>query len=297
MKLPSGWALAIAGQRHDRQRGDQRRQRDATTTARGEAVTGTGPGATHGDEGTLPGLRPDDGPPGMARSASRHVHSRRDSPESRLPGRGRFITFEGPEGSGKTTQAARLVPTLRERGIPVLSTREPGGTVLGERIREILLAPADQPVDPLADALLFNAARRQLVSEVIEPALAAGTTVICARFADSTRAYQGYGAGLPLGELERLEGIATGGLRPDRTILLDVPVEIGLARKAPDDQTRFETGFDVAFHQRVRSGSCAMAAADPARFVVVDAAGRRGRRRRGAWCARSTRCSSGGGGR
>ncbi|HEY7969229.1 MAG TPA: dTMP kinase, partial [Candidatus Limnocylindrales bacterium] len=102
-------------------------------------------------------------------------------------GRGRFITFEGPEGSGKTTQAARLVSTLRERGIPVLSTREPGGTVLGERIREILLAPSDQPVDPLADALLFNAARRQLVSEVIEPALAAGTMVICARFADSTR--------------------------------------------------------------------------------------------------------------
>jgi dTMP kinase len=187
------------------------------------------------------------------------------------PERGRFITFEGPEGSGKTTQAARLVSTLRERGIPVLSTREPGGTVLGERIREILLAPSDEPVDPLADALLFNAARRQLVSEVIEPALAAGTTVICARFADSTRAYQGYGEGLPLGELERLEGIATGGLRPDRTILLDVPVEIGLARKAPDDQTRFETGFDVAFHQRVRSGFMRMAAADPARFVVVDA--------------------------
>jgi dTMP kinase len=109
------------------------------------------------------------------------------------------------------------------------------------------------------------------VSEVIEPALAAGTMVICARFADSTRAYQGYGEGLPLAELERLEGIATGGLRPDRTILLDVPVEIGLARKAPDDQTRFETGFDVAFHQRVRSGFMRMAAADPSRFVVVDA--------------------------
>jgi len=186
-------------------------------------------------------------------------------------GRGRFITFEGPEGSGKTTQAARLVSVLRERGLPVVSTREPGGTVLGERIREILLAPSDQAVDPLADALLFNASRRQLVSEVIEPALAAGTTVICARFADSTRAYQGHGARLPLAELDRLEAIATGGLRPDRTILLDVPVEIGLARKAPDDQTRFETGFDVAFHQRVRSGFMRMAAADPARFVVVDA--------------------------
>jgi dTMP kinase len=185
--------------------------------------------------------------------------------------RGRFVTFEGPEGSGKTTQAARLAEALRGRGLPIVSTREPGGTVLGERIREIVLSPSDQPVDPLADALLFNAARRQLVSDVIEPALAAGTHVICARFADSTRAYQGYGEGLPLGELDRLEAIATGGLRPDRTILLDLPVEIGLARKAPDDQTRFETGFDLSFHQRVRNGFMAMAAAEPTRFVVIDA--------------------------
>jgi dTMP kinase len=192
------------------------------------------------------------------------------------PGRGRFITFEGPEGAGKTTQAARLDAALRARGIAVICTREPGGTPLGERIREVLLArarPGEVPVDALADALLFNAARRQLVAEVIEPALAAGTTVICARFADSTRAYQGYGGGLPLGELERLEAVATGGLRPDRTILLDVPVEIGLARKAPDDRTRFETAFDIGFHQRVRNGFMAMAAAEPARFVVIDARG------------------------
>jgi dTMP kinase len=198
-----------------------------------------------------------------------------DRPTS-APGRGRFVTFEGPEGAGKTTQAARLVATLRDLGIDVLSTREPGGTALGERIRELLLAPVadgDAPVDALADALLFNAARRQLVAEVIEPALAAGTSVICARFADSTRAYQGYGGGLPLGELVRLETVATGGLRPDRTILLDLPVEIGLARKAPDDRTRFETAFDLAFHHRVRSGFMAMAAAEPARFVVIDAQG------------------------
>ena len=193
-----------------------------------------------------------------------------------LPERGQFITFEGPEGAGKTTQAARLESTLRERGIPVIATREPGGTVLGERIRDVLLAPAhpnDPPVDALADALLFNAARRQLVAEVVVPALAAGTTVICARVADSTRAYQGYGGGLPLAELSRLEAVATGGLKPDRTILLDLPVEIGLDRKAPDDRTRFETAYDIGFHQRVRSGFMAMAAAEPARFVVIDASG------------------------
>jgi len=190
--------------------------------------------------------------------------------------RGRFITLEGPEGAGKTTQAARLTATLRSRGVPVISTREPGGTELGERIRGLLLAPAaaaEAPVDPLVDALLFNAARHQLVAEVIEPALAVGTTVVCARFGDSTRAYQGYGGGVPIAELARLEAVATGGLRPDRTILLDVPVEIGLARKAPDDRTRFETAFDLSFHQRVRNGFMAMAAAEPARFVVIDATG------------------------
>lgn len=185
--------------------------------------------------------------------------------------RGRFITIEGPEGAGKTSQAARLVAALMQRGHAVRSTREPGGTILGERVRELLLAPTATPIDPLADALLFNAARRQLVGEVIEPSLTAGTTVICARFADSTRAYQGYGGGLPLDNLERLERIATGGLVPDRTILLDLPVEIGLARKAPDDRTRFETGFDLAFHRRVRDGFLALAAAESGRFFVVDA--------------------------
>jgi dTMP kinase len=185
--------------------------------------------------------------------------------------RGRFITIEGPEGAGKTTQASRLEATLRARGLAVRGTREPGGTILGERIRELLLAPSPTPIDPLADALLFNAARRQLVEEVIEPALRGGTTVICARFADSTRAYQGYGGGLGLDELSRLEEIATGGLEPDLTLLLDVPVEIGLARKAPGDRTRFETGFDVAFHRRVRNGFLEMAVAEPGRFVVVDA--------------------------
>jgi dTMP kinase len=185
--------------------------------------------------------------------------------------RGRFITIEGPEGAGKTTQVARLEAYLADRGVPVVRTREPGGTALGERIRDLLLDPGASRIDPLADAFLFNAARHQLVSEVIEPALAMGTTVICARFADSTRAYQGYGGGVPLEDLEQLETVATDGLRPDLTILLDVPVETGLARKAPDDRTRFETGFDLAFHRRVRNGFLAMAVAEPGRFVVLDA--------------------------
>ncbi|HEX3427523.1 MAG TPA: dTMP kinase [Candidatus Limnocylindrales bacterium] len=188
-----------------------------------------------------------------------------------VPARGQLITIEGPEGSGKTTQAARLEAFLEGRGLSVLLTREPGGTALGERIRDLLLDPGTSRIDPLADAFLFNAARHQLVVEVIEPALAVGTTVVCARFADSTRAYQGYGSGLPLEDLEQLETVATGGLRPDLTILLDVPVEVGLARKAPHDQTRFETAYDLAFHRRVRDGFLAMAVAEPARFVVVDA--------------------------
>jgi len=188
-----------------------------------------------------------------------------------VPARGQLITIEGPEGSGKTTQAARIEALLVERGVPAALTREPGGTVLGERIRELLLDPGASRIDPLADAFLFNAARHQLIVEVIEPALAAGRTVICARFADSTRAYQGYGGGVPLEDLDRLETSATGGLGPDLTILLDVPVEIGLARKAPDDQTRFETAYDLAFHRRVRAGFLAMAVAEPGRFVVIDA--------------------------
>jgi len=189
--------------------------------------------------------------------------------------RGWFITIEGPEGGGKTTQAERLRSHLAAVGHAVRVTREPGGTWLGERVREVLLArtgeAAAAATDPLTDAFLFNAARRQLVAEVIRPALAAGTTVICARYADSTLAYQGYGAGVAIDRLRALADVATDGLAPDLTLVLDLPVEDGLARKAPDDVTRFEAEFDLAFHRRVRAGFLELAAAEPGRFVVVDA--------------------------
>ena len=187
-----------------------------------------------------------------------------------------FITIDGPEGGGKTTQAKRLAAYLSARLPSVHLTREPGGTWLGERLREVLLARTGStvPTDPLTDALVFNAARRQLVREVIRPAIEAGTAVVCARFADSTLAYQGYGAGVPLDQLRMLADAATDGLAPDLTILLDVPIEVGLARKAPGDVTRFEAEYDLDFHQRVRNGFLAIAAAEPERVVVVDASSR-----------------------
>ncbi|HEY6056938.1 MAG TPA: dTMP kinase, partial [Candidatus Limnocylindrales bacterium] len=171
---------------------------------------------------------------------------------------------------GKTTLARCLRQRIAELGGEVLLTREPGGTPLGDRIRQLVLDDAAGPVSPLTDALLFNAARAQLVADVIEPALARGVTVICVRFADSTLAYQGYGAGLALGDLTSLQAIAIGELAPDLTILLDLPVELGLARKT-HEQTRFELGFDVAFHERVRAGFLALAHAEPTRFAVLDA--------------------------
>jgi len=195
------------------------------------------------------------------------------TPTRSRPGRGWFVTLEGPEGAGKTTQAARLLDAFEAAGLAVALVREPGGTALGEAIRSLLLygEAGAAPITPRADALLFNAARAQLVAEQVAPALAAGTTVICSRFADSTLAYQGAGMGLPLDDLRALERFATGGLRPDLTLLLDLPVEVGLTRKRGVEETRFESGFDVAFHRRVREGFLALAAAEPARFATFDA--------------------------
>jgi dTMP kinase len=190
----------------------------------------------------------------------------------RVPGT--FITLEGPEGAGKTLQAGRLVEALVARGHRARLTREPGGTALGEQIRSIVLARGTDDaagIEPRADALLFSAARAQLVAEVIRPALALEEVMVCARYADSTLAYQGYGAGLPLAELRDVAEVSTGGLVPDLTILLDVSPEVGLRRKAEESRNRFEAAFDLDFHRRVRAGFLELAGAEPARWHVVDA--------------------------
>jgi dTMP kinase len=186
---------------------------------------------------------------------------------------GWFVTFEGPEGSGKTIQAARLRDLAAAAGIAALVTREPGGTAVGELIRGILMNAGHDavPLGPRTDALLFNAARAQHVSDVLRPALERGELVICARYADSTLAYQGYGSGLPIEALRELERLAIDGLRPDLTVLLDLAPEIGLARKGGDELQRFESGMDLAYHRRVRAGFQAIAADEPDRVVTVDA--------------------------
>jgi dTMP kinase len=181
------------------------------------------------------------------------------------------VTIEGPDGSGKTSQAQRLRRRAVHAGLDVVLTREPGGTTVGEQIRKILLDPTVTNLDPATDALLFNAARAQLVHDVIGPALERGALVISTRFADSTLAYQGHAAGVPITALKEIAAVATGGVQPDLTVLLDLPVELGLARKSGHEITRFETEFDVDFHRRVRNGFLALAAAEPERFAVVDA--------------------------
>ncbi len=188
-------------------------------------------------------------------------------------GPGWFVTIEGGDGSGKTLQAERLAALAETRGVAVRLVREPGGTWAGERIREILLGAAstNERISPRADALLFSASRAQLVDEVVRPGVARGELVIDARHADSTLAYQGYGRGLDVDELRAIQRFATGGLTPDLTILLDLPVETGLARKSAGERNRFEAGFEVDFHRRVRDGYLRLAAQEPERFAVIDA--------------------------
>ena len=192
--------------------------------------------------------------------------------------RGRFITFEGGEGCGKSTQIRLLAERLRAQGLQVLLTREPGGTALAERIRALVREIGEDPPNARAETLLFLASRAQLVENVVRPALAAGTWVLCDRFADSTFAYQGYGRGLNLAKLKALNAFATGGLMPDRTILLDVAPETAAARlRARERMTqtaadRMERAGDD-FHARLKSGFLELAAAEPERFAVIAAEG------------------------
>jgi dTMP kinase len=187
-----------------------------------------------------------------------------DSP----PRHGLLITLEGGEGAGKSTQSALLVQRIHANGMPAITSREPGGTPLGERIRELTREPAS----PLAELFLFEAARAQLVSELLAPQLERGTHVILDRFADSTLAYQGYGRGLDINVIRTLNRAATNGRAPDVTIFLDLDVQTGLDRKLG------EFGHDAigkehrAFHERVRAGYHALADAEPERWITLDAA-------------------------
>jgi len=192
-----------------------------------------------------------------------------------LSARGRFITLEGPEGSGKTTAARHLADWLRGRGVDVVLTHEPGGTPLGDEVRRIVLhlRGVSDALDRRADALLYAAARAQHTSHVILPALERGAWVISARYSDSSLAYQGDGYGNDMGEMRRLQEFATYGTRPDLTLLLDVPVEVGLARKRHGDWNRFEDTEGAAFFEQVRAGYMRLAAAEPDRIKLVDGAG------------------------
>ncbi len=187
-----------------------------------------------------------------------------------------FITFEGPDGGGKTTQVAMTVATLNARGHHVLLTREPGGTAIGDQIRHVLHDMKNQAMHPRAELLMYSASRAQIVEEVIKPHLATDGVVICDRFFDSTYAYQGYGHGLDLAQLRLITGFATGGLKPDITILLDIAPEDSLQRRLSaldkgGEWNRLDA-MALDFHKRVRDGYHALVAAEPERWVVVNAA-------------------------
>lgn len=184
--------------------------------------------------------------------------------------RGLFITLEGPEGAGKTTQLARLEARLRAAGQAVTVTREPGGTPLGTRVREVVLDPAVE-IEPLGEFLLYSASRAQLVRDVLRPALERGETVLCDRYADSSLAYQGAGRGLSLPLLRQITAEVTGGLTPGLTVLLDLDPALGLQRAARRGQPDRLEQADLTFHRRVRQGFLDLAHAEPHRFLVLDA--------------------------
>ena len=182
-----------------------------------------------------------------------------------------FITFEGPEGSGKSTQLPELARFLEEFGMSVVKTREPGGTKIGDQIREVLMRMDNTELHPRTEILLFLAARAQLVEELIVPSLQQGKIVLCDRYGDSTLAYQGYGHGLNLDSLRAMLHFATGGLKPDLTILLDVDVVTGLKRKKVKEEWNRLDAFELSFHERVREGYHILAKKEPDRWKIVDA--------------------------
>ncbi|MBN1954190.1 MAG: dTMP kinase [Anaerolineae bacterium] len=183
-----------------------------------------------------------------------------------------LITFEGPEGSGKTTQAHLLAEYLQRQGEQVVLTREPGGTPIGDLVRDILHDPLHKDMQAWTEVMLYSASRAQLVAQVIRPALAAGKQVICDRYYDSTLAYQGYGRGLDLAALVSITQLATGGLAPDLTLCLDIAAERGLQRRllGGGEWNRMDQEA-LAFHRRVRAGYLELAGLEPARWIVVDA--------------------------
>jgi len=186
---------------------------------------------------------------------------------------GLFITLEGGEGSGKTTQARRLCERLTQQGLNVLQTREPGGTLVAERLRSILLDHSGETIAPETEAFLIFAARRQHLDQVIKPALAQGKTVVCDRFSDSTMAYQGYGRGLDLGVLRTMNNWATGKLAPQLTLLFDVPVAVGLSRRRGRTATQNRLDREAErFHRKVHAGFHALARREPRRIMVIDSA-------------------------
>ena len=182
-----------------------------------------------------------------------------------------FITLEGPEGSGKTSQITPLAEFLRQRGYDVLTTREPGGTPIGDQIRAVLHSLENTEMHPRTETLLFQSARSQLVEQVIRPHLQSGGIAISDRYADSTLAYQGYGHGLPLEQVQAVINFATGGLKPDLTLLLDVDVVLGLQRRTQGGEWNRLDAYAVDFHRRVREGYHQLAQAEPQRWVILDA--------------------------